>query len=528
MTIVDGAELSLPSWFREFRPHQVTAIAEILDAYRSGVRVVVLDAPTGSGKTLVAEAVRQGLGNVNGLYVCTTKSLQDQFAHDYPYASVLKGRANYPTERYPSAFTRRWDRITADDCNKSDGKGCTLCWDTRSCPYEVAKGSALMAGLAVLNTSYFLTEVNGPGRFSGRELVIADECDMLEGELSRYISVEISAKRVKELGLGEPAYVTKMESWEEWVKNAIEVVRGRVRDLSGTSTDDIKGQREARYLSRLLQRLSTLSVGLPDGQWIYTGKGGEVSFKPVLVDKLGAGAFYAHAKHFLLMSATVISAEELLRSTGWKGEYRVVTVDSTFPAARRPVVYRPIANMTKDGRDNGEWEKCARGIGEILAAHSDDRILVHCVSYALAKYLHEHVDTSGREGIIYVDGSERGAALKRYRGSDRAVIFAASLDRGIDLPGDECRVQVVAKVPYANLGDRQVSARLYSPTKREGNRWYKVQAIRTLVQMCGRGMRSEEDSVKTYILDSNFETGLWGEWRHLWPKWWREALRWKE
>ena len=55
----------------------------------------MLDGPTGSGKTLVAEAVRQELDST-GVYACTTKSLQAQFKASFPYAKVVMGRANYP------------------------------------------------------------------------------------------------------------------------------------------------------------------------------------------------------------------------------------------------------------------------------------------------------------------------------------------------------------------------------------------------------------------------------------------------
>src|SRR2546423_12028209 len=61
-----ASSLYLPDWFHTFRDHQINAIEEILDAYRSGASVVVLDAPTGSGKTLIAESVRQLLRNGTG------------------------------------------------------------------------------------------------------------------------------------------------------------------------------------------------------------------------------------------------------------------------------------------------------------------------------------------------------------------------------------------------------------------------------------------------------------------------------
>jgi Rad3-related DNA helicase len=97
------------------------------------------------------------------------------------------------------------------------------------------------------------------------------------------------------------------------------------------------------------------------------------------------------------------------------------------------------------------------------------------------------------------------------------------MERGVNLPGDLCRVAVVMKVPFLNLGDKQISTRLHSD-KKSGQLWYNVSAIRTLVQMCGRGIRSAEDRCSIYILDAQFER-LYRENKYLFPEWWRAALK---
>lgn len=85
-----------------------------------------------------------------------------------------------------------------------------------------------------------------------------------------------------------------------------------------------------------------------------------------------------------------------------------------------------------------------------------------------------------------------------------------------------CRVQVIAKIPFPNLGDKQVNARLYT---KGGDLWYRVQTVRSLVQMTGRGMRSADDSVVTYVLDKQFMTNVWSKSRLLLPRWWKDAVR---
>jgi Rad3-related DNA helicase len=58
----------------------------------------------------------------------------------------------------------------------------------------------------------------------------------------------------------------------------------------------------------------------------------------------------------------------------------------------------------------------------------------------------------------------------------------------------------------------------------DGQYWYTIQTIRSLVQMTGRGVRSKEDWAHTYILDAGFMDFLRRN-RHLLPEWWLDALR---
>jgi Rad3-related DNA helicase len=96
------------------------------------------------------------------------------------------------------------------------------------------------------------------------------------------------------------------------------------------------------------------------------------------------------------------------------------------------------------------------------------------------------------------------------------------MDRGVDLPDDLCKCQVIAKVPYPNLGDKQVSARLHNT--KDGKLWYAAETARTIVQMCGRGVRHANDECVVYVLDSSF-LRWYAQWQLLLPVWFRQAIR---
>lgn len=551
---------TLPEKFSQIYPGQVTALQQVMAAFEE-CDMVVLDAPTGTGKTVLGECARRLLKAPKTMYICHSKSLQDQFLADFDYAAVIKGRGNYPTEKYPERFTPdQWspDHLSAEDCTWSPGSTCDWCSEKRRCPYEIAKNDAIDSDLAVANSSYFLAECNGPGKMRGRDLVIADEADTLEQAVMGHVSVEVSRRRMEKFGWDPPAKVTVTESWSEWLDEKIPVVaemlrkeREQARRLEerlgpGASSAPSRGTRaalmagrEVRYLAGLLEALSLVQQGLEKGQpWVYTGEGGQqdrtpgakaVSFKPSRVDMLTGNVLWPHGKKWLLMSATVISAQEMLDSLGWDKDYRLVRVPSTFPVENRRVYPVMIAPMSRKATDDTK-EKMGRALIEICKRHPDSRILVHCVSYHLAGYLAERLITAGIAGtqrpvITHKSSADKAAALGAYTQSPTAVLLSPSMDRGVDLPGDLCRVQVICKIPFPNMGDRQVKARMYSPG---GQTWYTVQTVRTIVQMTGRAVRNQTDYATTYILDAQFQAMIWSKARRLLPSWWVEAIDWRE
>lgn len=71
------------------------------------------------------------------------------------------------------------------------------------------------------------------------------------------------------------------------------------------------------------------------------------------------------------------------------------------------------------------------------------------------------------------------------------------MNEGVDLPGDQCRFQIIYKIPYPSLADKQTKLR-----KNIDKQWYEYKTALNLVQTYGRGMRFEKDYCKTYFIDS--------------------------
>jgi Rad3-related DNA helicase len=423
---------------------------------------------------------------------------------------------------------------------------CMLCHPPSACPYQLAKVKAYGSPLVCMNTAYFLVEnryVGGLTTIRGArgteptpnpfDLVILDECDSVEGALLSFESVVITARMRKAMEIGVPDRKTVEESWKEWVREeALPKAKTYVEKLPKPRPDTIRHYRAA---VQTLDDLVRLAEGLETGGWVYESETGKavdsrrpIVFKPVRVDRVAPGALWKHGKKWLCMSATIISPDELAEGLGLdRDEWESVAVDSAFDKRRRPVVVKPVADMTKKNQDDA-WPLMANAIRALLVRYPRENILVHTVSYALTKYLEEKLGivcrAQGRMLLAYLEASQREEMLESFKiagwGGQGAVMLAASFDRGIDLPANECRVVVVAKCPFPYLGDKQVRARLHS---KGGQLWYDTQTIRSLVQMTGRGMRSADDWCISIILDKQF-LKIWKEKKRLLPRWWQAGL----
>ena len=94
------------------------------------------------------------------------------------------------------------------------------------------------------------------------------------------------------------------------------------------------------------------------------------------------------------------------------------------------------------------------------------------------------------------------------------------MTEGFSLDDDLARFQIIAKIPYPNLGDKQVEAK-----KDIDQEWYTLQTITAIVQACGRIVRSDTDHGVTYVLDGDFMP-LFEKNPEFFPKWFQDAFVW--
>lgn len=198
-------------------------------------------------------------------------------------------------------------------------------------------------------------------------------------------------------------------------------------------------------------------------------------------------------------------------------------IPSCFPKEHRQIIPLSVADLSLKSANAESLELTMRMINDLLDKYKNEKGIIHAVSYAIARYILEHSRHQSRL-ISHSDAGTRAEALRRLIDSDAPLVLVSpSFGRGIDLFGDRARFQIICKIPFPDLGDKQTAKRRWSG--KGGERWYLLETVRAIVQMAGRIVRSADDYGTTYILDSRFER-FFRQMHRDFPPWFAEAIVW--
>src|SRR6266576_280519 len=200
---------------------------------------------------------------------------------------------------------------------------------------------------------------------------------------------------------------------------------------------------------------------------------------------------------------------------------KIVTTSSPFPVDRRPIYVMAQHNINYNS-DEQKIIELVKDIDNIIDNY-DGRGLIHTGNYAMT---HNIVGYS-RHGdkMLWHTPLNRTAQLEYYKSpaGKHKILVSPSMTEGIDLPYELCQFQIVAKMPFANLADPIWRARMENNPRR-AEFAYTGNAISSIVQACGRGMRAIDDQCDTWILDSSFDrVRMMNSYRF--PEYFLDALR---
>jgi Rad3-related DNA helicase len=492
-----------------FRPGQREALLAAAKALTEG-HSVQLEAPVGSGKSPLAVA----LGRWAGGAIITTplNSLVDQYERDFrghKEVAVIKGRENYACDRTGGSAA-----TAPCTYNAKARKEC-------KCPFTKAKNAALDRPIVVTSMAMAMTAPWLPDK----PLVIVDEAHNLEGGVARQVSLEF---REEDLDLPRPG--ATMEEHLAWLPQALTIARDKVEAMEDeidatykaasdhdglvwVPPDLLKGKDHWRGIVNRIAEL-LLDRKTTAEEWVVqerTAPGGarRVAYQPVTGTRFVRSKLLAKGRLAVLLTATPPTAHEV--GLG-EGVQRVV-MPMRWPKQRRPVVLDFRGNMAKNSRDLAIPE-VAKGIVQ----HASGKTIVHAHAYAVARALSGQLDLMGVKHVLQ-DPEDREASLARWMRGLEEVFISVRMNEGLDLRDELCRTQILAKMPWPDLGDPWVKARIASM----GDGWMHREVARSITQAYGRAIRSEQDWANFVVLDQGFE-GFYKRDKDLFPGWFREAV----
>ncbi|AWB28134.1 ATP-dependent DNA helicase [Halococcoides cellulosivorans] len=532
----------------EYRGNQAAALDAIDEAFAAGNEVVLVRAPTGSGKSLLARAIagcarRPGAADpeepVGAYYTTPQVSQLDDVSNDpllddlaivrgkNNYDCILPGESTTPVDRAPCVREREFE------CDRK-----------QRCPYYSDRSIASQRSIAAMTLAYFM-QTAGSDVFGQRDVIVVDEAHGLREWAELYATIELDPSTVPVWEARPPPAIDDLGSARSYADGLRTVCERRLTELRNQAELDPDAVVERDRLETLRSDLGWFletsgPVGPGEGaagddgdtdgesdadddsggtEWVVhqpDGAGEPVRIAPMNPERYLGHTVWDRGQQFALLSATILDKDAFCRGVGLDPDrVALVSVGHTFPVESRPLFDVSAGKMTREHRAD-TLDTIADTVVRIMADRPDEPGLIHCHSYDIQSGLADRLRERGVADRIRAHGrSDRDAQLATWKRETRPEVFlSVKMEEALDLEGDLARWQVLCKAPYPNVGDPRVERRL------ENDRWdwYYRTALRTVIQACGRIVRSPTDYGATYLADRSL-LDLFDRARSAMPEW---------
>lgn len=485
-------------------------------------RFLVIEAAPGTGKSAIAKTLAD---YYSSSYILTaTKQLQDQYKHEFKDVCIMKGKSNYKCAQDNYVY------CNMAECNKDVSiKGD--CLRKNLCTYYNMKNKAMRSKDLVTSYSYFFTFMKQqPDKsligscFQKRDLLVIDECHLLEQQLTGWSSMNLVFKDLNEkynfmsvlqgdFQMFVALSAKHLDSGytkenQEYIYDLSICINKRLEELSAEiksiDKDDAAYSSTMKLISSLgnmAKKINMFNMSIDKKFWIIEpiADGAGLTVQPLKVEKLFTEYVNPWAmKKVVFMSATILNVKLFCEELGIdQDDVDIIRVGSAFDPKKSPIYYTPAGKMNYKSIQS-TMPNIVKYVDKIIDAHYTEKGIIHTGNYQIATEIKANSKYADR--LLLRNGYESNEDLiKRHCDSpEPTILLSPSLSTGTDLRDDLSRFQVVVKMPFASLADKRVKI------KSELNpEWYACEMLRTLIQACGRSTRSEDDFSATYILDSS-------------------------
>jgi Rad3-related DNA helicase len=510
----------------EPRPEQADVLRAIEKAITDKKKFIIVQAPTGAGKSHIAATIAASSNPVNarlaglidsyditrqstggyvwekevlemdpfGCAVMTcTKSLQQQYQTLFNNADILKGKQNYVC------------KVDEDfDCDLAP---CLLtpklleeCKSINRCPMLNARRAAWKSKFGVFNYSSFLTL---PDFLKRRQFFVCDEASELEDELVKHYSCSIEYSKIKlsEFSMNKLQSNLNGDAFR-WLTDLSLAIQQKVKDSEAEFQQHKKNKRmlmgkmvQHRYYKNLAEKTTAVLQNWYKSEYVTEITKDVATFTPLYVNVI-AQDFFKWGDTVILMSGTIIDHETFAQSLGIKREeYVYIEAESAFDPEKSPIYCDSTTKVNFKNMDSVLPSLVSKAV-KICEHFKNDKGIIHTHSFKITDALMKSVKGQSRFLIREAGVTNEALLTEHYMRDDSTVLISPSLGFGTDLKDDFGRFSIIMKTPYLPLGSERIK-RLAS----KNQQWYEMKALVNLVQMCGRTTRTKDDYSDTFILD---------------------------
>jgi Rad3-related DNA helicase len=510
--------------FKEMRPQQEWIVNEINK--HPDKHIGIICASTGVGKSPLGITACQSYKK--GYYLTLTKNLQDQLEKDFGYLSLvnLKGRSNYPCTIVPEQNCENGPCM-ASKAIRAD------CFKNQVCPYYNLRTRALAAQIFEINYAFMIAAQGHAEWFQSnnpRDICVFDEAHCLEDQLVSFAEFDVEIEKI----LGKYWMITEIsnkheillkhfpdcDNSEEVIKEWIQLVykacvlpkweklRNELEELVENGGTGEENYRKVRELTKEFRSIDVIHEKMANfithqnQNWIFDINPMDkiIHCSPVQVHWVFEKYVRPLASNFIFMSASIIDGDSFIKTLGLpKDDSFFIQADSPFDPVKSPIFDLSCCSTNYKALQNNEnLSKIKSAVEKIIAKHPHEKGLIHAGNFGIIAYLRKNI--KNKRLLFRFDNITNDIIMAKHKASkEYSILTSASMIEGIDLYDDLSRFQVVIKMPFLSLANKRV--KLLSEIDPS---WYNSRMWSSVIQMCGRSTRSENDFAITYILDNKF------------------------
>ena len=313
-------------------------LQDIENDIEKGIKYILLEAPTGIGKSWIAATV--ALWNQEVVILTPQKILQNQYEESFDFMKISQGKSNFMCRQLDDKY----------DCSYGDCKGCDYYPDNSdfavdakgtenetvlqkdhlqsNCPYWIQRKTCEESSFSVYNYSMYLNtqltnyDFSDQGAKKLKKILICDEAEQLEDMLSGMLSLNLKESLAKKIGsdvlqkqIREINLTTSIEDIKQIIDAlileynfGIEMLESSIAELKATNKKWHHKHKEKKdYEAIFVMLKSKLSV--MDENWVVSEKteikhSTEIMLESVVIKKI-AQKLFDDFEHVIFLSATL-------------------------------------------------------------------------------------------------------------------------------------------------------------------------------------------------------------------------------